>query len=69
MLIKNTKFYSHKSIYFNIYHILVYVENYNIVVLQSQAWQQLLEREIGGVRNRLFGGAQYHRAMREFVVS
>lgn len=37
--------------------------------IQSQAWQQLIEQEVGGVKQKLFGGAQYHRAMKEFTVA
>jgi hypothetical protein len=37
--------------------------------LQSETWQRLLEFEVGNGRHRLFGGAQYHRAIREFAVA
>lgn len=36
---------------------------------QSEPWQRLLELEVGNCRHRLFGGAQYHRAIREFTVN
>ena len=37
--------------------------------IQSEAWQRLLELEVGNGRHKLFGGAQYHRALREFTVA
>lgn len=37
--------------------------------IQSHAWQQLIEQEVGGVKQKLFGGAQYHRAMKEFTIA
>ena len=37
--------------------------------VQSEAWQRLLELEVGNGRHKLFGGAQYHRALREFTVA
>ena len=37
--------------------------------IQSEPWQRLLELEVGNCRHRLFGGAQYHRAIREFTVA
>ena len=35
----------------------------------SEAWQHLLELEVGNNKHKLFGGAQYHRALREFTVA
>lgn len=35
----------------------------------SDAWQRLLDLEVGNARHKLFGGAQYHRALREFTVA
>ena len=35
----------------------------------SEAWQRLLDLEVGNGRHKLFGGAQYHRALREFTVA
>ena len=37
--------------------------------IQSEGWQRLLELEVGNSRHKLFGGAQYHRAVREFTVA
>ena len=37
--------------------------------LQSDAWQRALEIEVGDSKRKLFGGAQYHRALREFTVA
>ncbi len=37
--------------------------------LQSESWQRLIEIEVGNSKHKLFGGAQYHRAMREFTVA
>ena len=34
--------------------------------LQPEAFQRALEHEVGHTRHKLFGGAQYHRALREF---
>jgi hypothetical protein len=37
--------------------------------VQSDVWQTLVQQEIGNSQARLFGGAQYHRAIREFNVA
>ena len=37
--------------------------------LQTTGWQQVLETEVGNGRHKLYGGAQYHRAMREFTIA
>lgn len=37
--------------------------------MQSETWQRLVEFEVGNGRHKLFGGAQYHRAIREFAVA
>lgn len=37
--------------------------------VNSEAWQHLLELEVGNGKHKLFGGAQYHRALREFTVA
>ena len=37
--------------------------------VQSESWQRLLEVEVGNAKHKLFGGAQYHRALREFTVA
>ena len=37
--------------------------------LQSETWQRLIDFEVGNGRHKLFGGAQYHRAIREFAVA
>jgi hypothetical protein len=34
---------------------------------QSEALKRLLEVEVGNTNHKLFGGAQYHRALREFT--
>lgn len=36
---------------------------------QTQVWQNILEVDVGNVKHRLFGGAQYHRALREFTMA
>jgi hypothetical protein len=33
---------------------------------QLESWKRLLEIEVGNTNHKLFGGAQYHRALREF---
>ena len=35
----------------------------------SDVWQRALEFEVGDSKRRLYGGAQYHRAIREFTVA
>ena len=37
--------------------------------LRSVAWQSVLDIEVGHNNQKLFGGAQYHRALREFTVA
>ena len=37
--------------------------------VQSESWQRLVEIEVGNSKHKLFGGAQYHRAIREFTVA
>lgn len=37
--------------------------------VKSEAWQTLLDLEVGNAQHRLFGGAQYHRALREFTAA
>ncbi|KAJ1409064.1 hypothetical protein B484DRAFT_336753, partial [Ochromonadaceae sp. CCMP2298] len=37
--------------------------------VQSAEWQRLLESEVGNAQHKLFGGAQYHRALREFTIA
>ena len=37
--------------------------------IQSEGWQRLMELEVGNSVHKLFGGAQYHRAVREFTVA
>jgi hypothetical protein len=34
--------------------------------LQSETWQRLIDFEVGNGRHKLFGGAQYHRAIRYY---
>ena len=29
--------------------------------IQSSAWQQVMEAEVGNVKHKLYGGAQYNR--------
>jgi len=37
--------------------------------VRSAMWQRVLEVEVGHNKHKLFGGAQYHRALREFTVA
>lgn len=37
--------------------------------MDSPPWQRTLELEVGNSRAKLYGGAQYHRALREFTVA
>lgn len=37
--------------------------------LQTDSWQRLIELEVGNGKHKLYGGAQYHRAIREFTVA
>jgi hypothetical protein len=37
--------------------------------VQSDVWQRLLAQEVGNSGAKLYGGAQYHRALREFNVA
>lgn len=37
--------------------------------VQSDSWQKLLDMEVGNGKHKLFGGAQYHRCIREFTVA
>lgn len=39
------------------------------LTLSSESYQQVLNIEIGNHLNKLFGGAQYHRALREFTIA
>lgn len=34
-----------------------------------ESWDDLVEEEVGNCQHRLFGGAQYHRALREFTLA
>lgn len=38
-------------------------------LLQQENWQRILDLEVGNNRQKLFGGAQYHRALREFTIA
>ena len=37
--------------------------------VQSEVWQRLVQQDVGNEKAKLFGGAQYHRALREFNVA
>jgi GTPase SAR1 family protein len=37
--------------------------------VNSESWKRLLEIEVGNGQHKLFGGAQYHRSIREFTVA
>jgi hypothetical protein len=37
--------------------------------MRSEQWKSILDVEVGNSRHKLFGGAQYHRAVREFTVA
>eukprot|EP01038_Epipyxis_sp_PR26KG_P006500 gene6500-8935_t len=37
--------------------------------MQTEKWQRILENEVGNNHHKLFGGAQYHRAIREFTIA
>lgn len=34
--------------------------------MDADQWERMMEIEVGNGENKLFGGAQYHRALREF---
>jgi hypothetical protein len=36
------------------------------MAVSERAWDRLVSTEVGNCEHRLYGGAQYHRAMREF---
>lgn len=36
-------------------------------LVRSDQWRRILDREVGNAKHKLFGGAQYHRAIREFT--
>ena len=38
-------------------------------LIKSEQWQRLLDLEVGNSNHKLYGGAQYHRALREFTVA
>ena len=37
--------------------------------LSNEVWQHILSNEVGNNQNKLLGGAQYHRAIREFTMA
>lgn len=37
--------------------------------LTSEAWDRIVEQQVGGSGARLYGGSQYHRALREFALA
>jgi len=39
------------------------------VASSRDGFEQLMEAEVGNSHHRLFGGAQYHRALREFTLA
>lgn len=36
------------------------------MAVSDRTWERLVEAEVGNINNRLYGGSQYHRALREF---
>ena len=41
----------------------------NSDLIRIEQWNSLLEAEVGNSAHKLFGGAQYHRAIREFTLA
>jgi hypothetical protein len=39
------------------------------MVVSSRTWERLVLSEVGNAEHRLFGGAQYHRVLREFTLA
>ena len=37
--------------------------------LSGESWSRLVNKEVGNVKNKLYGGSQYHRALREFALA
>ena len=37
--------------------------------LNAEQWDLIVDRDVGNSNARLFGGAQYHRALREFAIA
>lgn len=37
--------------------------------MRSDVWLRTLESEVGNSKQKLFGGAQYHRAIKEFTLA
>jgi hypothetical protein len=37
--------------------------------ITPEQWDRLMGEEVGNAQHRLFGGAQYHRALREFTLA
>lgn len=35
----------------------------------AERWERVMDDEVGNAHHRLFGGAQYHRALREFTLA
>ncbi len=35
----------------------------------AERWERLMDDEVGNAHHKLFGGAQYHRALREFTLA
>lgn len=35
----------------------------------AERWERIMDDEVGNAHHRLFGGAQYHRALREFTLA
>ena len=39
------------------------------MAVSSRTWERLLSAEVGNAEHRLYGGSQYHRALREFSLA
>lgn len=39
----------------------------NEALVRSEPWRRILDVEVGNAKHKLFGGAQYHRSIREFT--
>lgn len=37
--------------------------------IPAERWERIMDDEVGNAHHRLFGGAQYHRALREFTLA
>lgn len=46
-----------------------FTPGFSSAALSGEAWQNLVHKEVGNVDNKLYGGSQYHRALREFALA